>query len=236
MPAEHVEPLLHLGALAIAATGGYLGIDKLSHSGFSPAFANIEPKVTLEIPENIETLKKLDLVGADGSLKKDGPPELLEECGVFWQYLICTVNDIPYVLPGWRKFRTAVYFFRRQRYIPFLCFFRKRTDYKCVSVMFSLSLVGFAFMVLSTFMEWDIFSNFWWCLVFYVAYLSFILIALFFLVILHGPLQKISVTCERCRAKLELRMRRILKLQIIANSPAPPSPPPPSTASPAAPS
>jgi hypothetical protein len=132
-----VEGLLHLAVLAIAISGGYIGLDKLGHEKFQAAFENIAPGAARELENTKKILKDLDLIEGEVAI-------LHPRHGWFYQYVVCFVTGIRYELPAAYSF---AFFFRRQMHVPLLGYFRRRWDVPTASAMLALSMVSCWYLV-----------------------------------------------------------------------------------------
>jgi hypothetical protein len=192
-----MEGLLHLAVLAIAIAGGYIGLDKLGHEKFRSAFDNIEPGAARELNETRKILMSLDLMEGEVAI-------LHPRYGMFYQYLVCVVTGIPYELAAPYRF---AYFFRWQRYVPLLGYFRRRWDVPTVLIMFAWAMLSFCCLVAST-IDFGIqkIDN-QGMIALFISYVVIIGWVILLVVALKWKLQKIPQTCQTCYGNIKPKMR-----------------------------
>ena len=205
MEEPHVHGLLHLAVLAVALTGGYLGLDKLGHEKFRSAFDSIAADAALDLKDTPKILKDLDIM--KGKIAVLHPPEF----GAFWQYMICYITGTAYEIT-WNKYRAAAckiwYFFRRQRHIPLLGYFRKRWDFFTVIVMLIWTITSFFYLVALTLDFGLKIPSTILCEIFF-SYLIVVIWIFLLLVILQWKLPKMSQTLEGCSRRARDKLREV---------------------------
>lgn len=138
---DPVATLLHLAGLAVIIAIGYIGLDRVRRDPDRFWEDLIAAQRTAE--EILRT--RLDIERAEGTLKLSS---LLD---VYPVYILCYIAKIDLKMkPYWR----LCHFVHRQLYVPFLGYFRTRTDKYVVSALCFICLV--IFLCLSATAIWDV--------------------------------------------------------------------------------
>jgi hypothetical protein len=199
--AEHLEGLLHLATFAAAVSAAYVGLDKFGGERYRSAYDKIAPEVAHEETETKRILYELDIMKNDVAVLKT-------KYGAFWQYLLCYITGTNYEIEKWRSF---LYFFRRQKHIPLLGFFRKRLDTPLVTAMLVWTLVSLFFLIGETL---DISPAVRISILRYlfISYIAIICSVFFLTFAIQWRLQKIKLTCQGCYRIIRNEMREVTDL------------------------
>jgi hypothetical protein len=183
----HVEAMLHLAAMAVAATAAYLGLDhvKMERSSLG---AELD-RVTAEI--NLQLRASRILKGDQVQLK-----DVYDRAFV---HVLCHVAKHKMTLGFWRRLGHV---FHRQLYVPMLGYFRSRADRLVVMILLGISMV--AFFTLTAAACWEITwlydkETSKWLFVGFVLTILWV----FFTIGISFRLQRISRTCKSFLAKVE---------------------------------
>jgi len=191
----------------VLLTAAYLGFDKSEK--FQSAFETIAPDVARQLEKAKSALIGLDTVETDTYV-------LDPEYGIYWQYMICYITGINHRIEDWRKCYILYFFFRRQKHVPLLNYFRRRWDVPIVGALLFVFLTTFIYLVALT-LDFDLPTDSRTLRCIFFAYVIGIVWVLFSLIILHGPLQNIDKTCEKGYVKIATKMdnaiRRAAKIQ-----------------------
>lgn len=128
----HIEGLLHLAGIVVVTTTAYIGIDRVRHE------ADDFQKLLQQVRERVRAmLLRLDV-------KHNGKLTLKNIFDRSSVHILCHVAKEPIELGAGRRIIHALH---RQKYVPILGYFRKRTDRIIVGVLAVISL--FIFLVLT---------------------------------------------------------------------------------------
>jgi hypothetical protein len=117
--AAHIEALLHLGALGVGISVGYIGLDRIREE---------RDKLKEEIDKVREEMRKLFLIL---DIKQSDKRKLKVIFSNYKTYVLCYVAEDEIRL----RWRRPLHVIHRQCYVPVLGYFRRRADLVVVTII-----------------------------------------------------------------------------------------------------
>jgi hypothetical protein len=191
-----IDGMLHLGALAIALTLGYIGLDKHIRG----SVAELNP-VSTEVRDTLENLlKRLDLVSTNLEAEDFLFPR-------YWTYIACVLAQQPYTAAFWRR---VFYFVRRQKDLPLLGYFRSNVDMYVVPILCIACFVTFVSVADDGLWAAISITDIRIVRFIFILYLLTILWLIVSLVMLLKLVRNVQAVSNRSRDKLNFRADRII--------------------------
>jgi hypothetical protein len=178
-----VDGLLHLGALGVVLTSGYLGIDKL-HDSRSKFYDSLEStkrsvRALFDVEQNATALEV---------------PALLRTAEL---YTLCYVAELRLVGIPWHIYMTSFYY--HLKYIPMLKFFRRKHDRLFAALGAFLCIISFMYIVYTDLHRYHVGNDGFLYEIFFWIYFVVVLGVFITVTVAATKLRSLENTCQSLR-------------------------------------
>jgi hypothetical protein len=189
--ANHIEAMLHLAAMSVAAGAAYIGLDhiRLERDRFRQALQSTQLRIA-------STLNRLDV------MRDPEQAKLKDMFNTSAVHVLCHVAQVDIKL-GWRRPIHAVI---RQWYVPMLNYFRRRADRAVVGNLLLMSLLSFFAITGATIWEMGLPGPL--VAILYFFYILTI-VWIFFTVTVSFRLHSISDICQALEERVNLYVQEV---------------------------